>query len=1134
MAPAAILDLLKRVQGEGTIPKEVLAKLKKGESLTYPEAHEIATLAENARVRTLYGVDPKVYQEALKPYIKQVAEDNKSQPASNIPESLDTKPYEDMDHLEVLKGQGETPEERKSLAAGIGFDTKRPRGRIGKKALGVAGVAAGGAALGAALSPEDKDKGALVGAALPLLGRIIHEEDLPETRRLPNEMSHVQAAIAGDQRAITTLYNHYMPRFIKSMDRYMRAAGPRLGLSGEDIAQQAFLKAIQNLPNFKGNSSFSTWLHAIGKNEALNAITESSREVPTESMFRPTPGDTGGAPSGLTGHVGFGGDTAELGSEPVKPSVQGAASTEETPESLNAGRQISQLVRQTIATMPKQYAEVLRLFELEGMTALEVARTLQRPVNTVLSQAARGREYLAKVFQGTETEKLFKQQGGFADPELLKRLAKFAVLAGGGAALGANLFDPQSPYKSMAQGAVLGLMAGQVKWGNLFKQFKNSMHNTPVVDIRDILNQYDWNIARAERLTAQTRYAIDGLVKTEAERIALAQGVAGANPQATQILRAVTKQMDQQTLRDGTVREFLQHYLYNAWKDTPERDKALAAIRAAFKKQSGKAPLTQSQQFNLIRKYTGLSSGKAEGLVPVSEDASVLVGHYIDSATRAMVNKNLVDSLKSTPLPTGKGRLVRAAGMAPSSYVSVDASPLKRYKVHPSIAPSLDFLHQASGGNAGVLALEALNTAVKRVQVNLSLFHAKALLDAFAGAGEITHPWRNFVDAALSFVGKNRGHEQYLEGHVGDDVDHLIRSLKITPRRGNVPVEDVTSGFYDGLKVLQNALDETIPGAGKQTVGRVTQLSKALDHLLWENVHSGLKLVVGMNALERLRRSYARDVMKNPNAHVPTLPELADRAANYTNDIFGGLNWRRIADDARTQWGSGLGHALTNPEARRVAQIMMFAPDWTYSTVRSMVKAVGKGSGPMGLLRPKEVADLHRLYILRSALIYFTLYNGINMALSGHPIYENKRNGKPEPFMVDMGNGEWAQANKHAMEVPNLIMDPKKWILGKLGNIPSEVLEQLTNKEYLNPDYSPPMKESGMAHAAKRFLPFSVESYLNQGPKEAVMSALGVPVYGRVKGGEQEVIRKQKAQEERKEHKANKEQQKLNALMGES
>ena len=1359
MSVASMKEMLDGVKGEGTIPQAVLDKLKKGESLSYPEAHEIATLRENARVRSLYGVDPKVYQDGLKPYIKQVAKDNKTQPASNIPDNLDKKPYQDMGGTESLKGQGSTPE---SLA---------------KNAAMVGGVATGGAAVGAALNPDDREKGAKEGMFLPLISKMMKEggeealrtqkvlndaikrgvsteeiwqkhgyyqdprgnwireisdqglnikkwdakpgetiplknfadhpelekeypelykdlkvkfnpkntppsnaaydpktntvqvhpnvwpdilaheiqhaiqeyEGLPrgsspkyiaqtifmqrdtalsnlkminaavnsyrnigkeappemlarlqrarekfesypkddkdilplayaryrqvigeaqafstgdrfyksaeerrdlfpnaaklegqwetndhgkvmghellETNKLPNEDEHIRLAAAGDQRSIGALYTQYMPRLTKVMNGFMREAGPRLGLSGEDIAQQAFFKAIKALPDFKKGSSFYTWLYSIGRNEALNTITDAGREVKTESMFK-----GGGGPGGDA----MSGGIEDTGSDPIKPSVQAASSTDQTPEAKAAAGQISQLVRQTIATLPKQYADVLRLHELEGMTNVEIARELGMNVGTVNVYMSRGRDYLAKAFKGTETERLFKSQAGFADPELLKGLAKFAVLAGTGAAIGANYFDPQHPYKSMVQGAALALMAGQVKWGNLFSKFKDGMRYDPDVSVTEHLNQYDWDLARGDRLTASTRYAIDGLVKTEESRIKIARYLDGdrsvqLTPEETKaagIARSVYDQVGQQALQAGVLSDFLDNYINHEWKPTPKREELLRQMHDAFNKQPNMSP---KDRHALTRKFTSLADGKAAGLEPVSEDVNVLIDSYVKSITRAMANKNLLESLKEAKGPDGQG-LVQRAGKAPYSYVPMSHSQLASYRVHPSIAPSLEFLYHTQGGNAIVQGVEAMNTALKRVQVSLSLFHAKSLIDAAAGAMEFSHPIRNLVDIAKSAFGKSRGHEQYLNGSMGDDVDHLIRALKITPRSGTLPVEDVTSGFYEGLKTLQNSMDSAIPRAGKITVGPVVQLSKALDHLLWENLHSGLKLVVGMNALERLRRSYARDFERDPNAHIPSTAELADRASSFTNDIFGGLNWRRLADDANTKWGREVANGLANPTARRIGQVMIFAPDWTYSTVRSVVKAIGKGSGVEGLIRPKQVADLHRLYLIRSAFIYATLYNGINMALSGHPIWDNKRNGKPEPFLLDLGNGEWAQANKHAMEVPNMVTHPAKWAMGKLGNLPSEVAEQALGKEYLSPDYMPPMKEGRLAHAAKRILPFSGTSLLEQGPKEAVSSALGVPIYGHEKESPFEA-RQKKAEQSKARAEARK-QKRIDSLTG--
>ncbi len=49
----------------------------------------------------------------------------------------------------------------------------------------------------------------------------------------------------------------------------------------EDVAQEALVTAWQQLPGFKANSSFSTWLYQIVTRQALNRIT---RTRTTESL----------------------------------------------------------------------------------------------------------------------------------------------------------------------------------------------------------------------------------------------------------------------------------------------------------------------------------------------------------------------------------------------------------------------------------------------------------------------------------------------------------------------------------------------------------------------------------------------------------------------------------------------------------------------------------------------------------------------------------------------------------------------------------------------------------------------------------------------------------------------------------
>ena len=491
---------------------------------------------------------------------------------------------------------------------------------------------------------------------------------------------------------------------------------------------------------------------------------------------------------------------------------------------------------------------------------------------------------------------------------------------------------------------------------------------------------------------------------------------------------------------------------------------------------------------------------------------------------RAIANKNLIDALKVERLgEQDQFKAVRSSEKAPSNYVAINHPQMHGLSVHSDIAPSLDFLFHVRESNALTRAVEGMNMAVKRLEVSFSPFHIKSLIDATMGAVPLTDIAHTVGQVAKSFIGRSEGHTGYLTGNTGDIQDVLLAGgIKITTPKGNVVDEDVNNHFYDGIDSLGKFMDKVIPGAGKLTKAFIVP-NKIADRVTWENVHAGLKWLVGMNAFERITRTYAKELEKDPSAQVPDKWEAGRRAASFANDVLGGQNWRRMADDSTTRVGKLIGTTLASPAGRRLAQVLMFAPDWTYSTVRSFVKgidseqianslgdinkaqgvgntlkAVGSALNPTdlakGLVNPKTIADLHRQYVMRSFLIQFTLYNALNMYMSGHPLWDNK--GKHGWTEVDLGNGETMQANKHFNEVPNMIRDPVNFALGKLGVIPSELIDQALHKEYVSRDYQPDMKESRLTHAAKRLLPFSSQSFNKGNLGSKLANLAGFPIHG--------------------------------------
>ena len=94
-----------------------------------------------------------------------------------------------------------------------------------------------------------------------------------------NEAQLLRKACQGDGPAVRALYERYSPRVYAVVRRI--AADDDLA---QDYAQEAWIRAIRALPTFRGEARFSTWLHRIAVNSALQAVrtaeTRQKREGP--------------------------------------------------------------------------------------------------------------------------------------------------------------------------------------------------------------------------------------------------------------------------------------------------------------------------------------------------------------------------------------------------------------------------------------------------------------------------------------------------------------------------------------------------------------------------------------------------------------------------------------------------------------------------------------------------------------------------------------------------------------------------------------------------------------------------------------------------------------------------------------
>ncbi|CCO09298.1 RNA polymerase sigma factor [Desulforamulus hydrothermalis] len=152
-----------------------------------------------------------------------------------------------------------------------------------------------------------------------------------------------------------------------------------------DLAQEAFIKIYQALPNFRGDSSFSTWIYHITVNVCRDELRKRQRR-PTVSLDEP-------AADGNN-------NTYEIRS--VAPG----------PEEMLDRSETQAMIQQCLNALSDDYRTILVMREIQELSYEEIADILGCSLGTVKSRLSRARQALK--------EKI-SQQMSFTSP---KRMAK--------------------------------------------------------------------------------------------------------------------------------------------------------------------------------------------------------------------------------------------------------------------------------------------------------------------------------------------------------------------------------------------------------------------------------------------------------------------------------------------------------------------------------------------------------------------------------------------------------------------------------------------------------------------------------------------------------------------------------------
>ncbi len=186
------------------------------------------------------------------------------------------------------------------------------------------------------------------------------------------ELLLVQAAKRGDVAAYEQLVRRYDRNVFRIANHITKNRE-----DAEDVVQDAFLKAYENLAKFQEQSKFYTWLVRIAVNEALMKLRK-RRPERTVSLDEDIKTEDDSVPREV-------------------------ADWSPNPEQMYSQSELREILTKTVQGLPAGFRTVFVLRDMEGLSTEETAEALDLSIPAVKSRLLRARlqlrERLSRYFQ---------------------------------------------------------------------------------------------------------------------------------------------------------------------------------------------------------------------------------------------------------------------------------------------------------------------------------------------------------------------------------------------------------------------------------------------------------------------------------------------------------------------------------------------------------------------------------------------------------------------------------------------------------------------------------------------------------------------------------------------------------------
>ncbi len=177
----------------------------------------------------------------------------------------------------------------------------------------------------------------------------------------------VRRVQGGQLSAYNILVVKYQHRIINVAQKYVSDYA-----DASDIAQETFIKAYKALPNFRGESSFYTWLYRIATNVAKTYLENIQKQRSQVDI-----------------------DAEDFESK----DTNGVMTDATTPDRILESEELKRVILKALNELPQELKEAFALREVEGLSYEEISDRVKVPIGTVRSRIFRARQYIESKMQ---------------------------------------------------------------------------------------------------------------------------------------------------------------------------------------------------------------------------------------------------------------------------------------------------------------------------------------------------------------------------------------------------------------------------------------------------------------------------------------------------------------------------------------------------------------------------------------------------------------------------------------------------------------------------------------------------------------------------------------------------------------